>query len=868
MADGSITFKTDLDNSSLEKRLNEAERSVRRLKDQLEKQLEKKSFIEAEMDDAKQSIEATERTIEALKGKIEAVKESMASGETHPMIGKTQIGVFEQNIADAQAKLEQQNEALAEQQRLYKQVDGEVAKIDGALGAAKQKQAALAEEARAAYSGTNTLSARASASIDEFGKKVGVVTRRLFTFAIVAKAANELKNYIAAAAKEDMRFQASVANLAATVKGALVPLVSTLVPMITAAVNGLAAMVMTLARLVDMVFKTNIVQTIEQARSAATASEYAADATDDQAKATNNLAKAQKKAVRQLMAFDEINALQASDMEDFGDGMADQAGLLGSAPNPTWDGIDVGKIDAVLAKIMLSLGAALLAVGAILAFSGVNVPLGLAMMALGALMVYTAAQEQWDKLPQETRDAINSVIVITGVVLLALGAVLAFSGVNVPLGIGMIAAGAVLLLTAAALNWDVLPDEVKGVVVAIELVLGAALLAVGAVLAFSAVNTPLGIAMMATGAALIFAAATLQWDSLPKEIQDTIAVISLAVGGAMLALGAVLAFSGVALPLGIALMAAGAALTFTAVALQWEKLPDEVKNTVRVITMVVGTALLALGAALAFSGVALPLGIGLMAAGAALIATSAALDWDKLPQDIKNTVSTILAIVGGALLVLGIVLCFTGVALPLGIALIAAGAVSLIASAAINWDFLKQKIQEIWQGIVSWFNQNVAPIFTWQWWADKFKAIANGLIYALNCGLDMADGFVNGLLGGLASLAGVFGIDLRYTPVSSLRIPYLAQGAVIPPNREFMAVLGDQRNGRNLEAPESLIRQIVSDETGRQLAAAMQMMQTGQQGGDVTLVLRVGSEELARATARGSASLARRGQLSTQLAFS
>jgi hypothetical protein len=48
----------------------------------------------------------------------------------------------------------------------------------------------------------------------------------------------------------------------------------------------------------------------------------------------------------------------------------------------------------------------------------------------------------------------------------------------------------------------------------------------------------------------------------------------------------------------------------------------------------------------------------------------------------------------------------------------------------------------------------------------------------------------------------------------SLEMPKLAQGAVIPPNREFMAVLGDQSNGRNLEAPESLIRSIVREESG------------------------------------------------------
>ena len=45
-------------------------------------------------------------------------------------------------------------------------------------------------------------------------------------------------------------------------------------------------------------------------------------------------------------------------------------------------------------------------------------------------------------------------------------------------------------------------------------------------------------------------------------------------------------------------------------------------------------------------------------------------------------------------------------------------------------------------------------------------------------------------------------------------IPKLAQGAVIPANREFLAVLGDQKHGNNIEAPESLIRKIVREEGG------------------------------------------------------
>ena len=46
------------------------------------------------------------------------------------------------------------------------------------------------------------------------------------------------------------------------------------------------------------------------------------------------------------------------------------------------------------------------------------------------------------------------------------------------------------------------------------------------------------------------------------------------------------------------------------------------------------------------------------------------------------------------------------------------------------------------------------------------------------------------------------------------RIPPLAQGAVIPPNAPFLAMLGDQTKGNNIEAPEDLIRKIVREESG------------------------------------------------------
>lgn len=131
----------------------------------------------------------------------------------------------------------------------------------------------------------------------------------------------------------------------------------------------------------------------------------------------------------------------------------------------------------------------------------------------------------------------------------------------------------------------------------------------------------------------------------------------------------------------------------------------------------------------------------------------------------------------------------------------------------------------IFGGIVEF----LAGVFTNNWdmaWnglKNIFKGIINGIIA-------LFEGMVNGIINGINIIIRGFkkltafelpdymggykfeGINIPEIPQA--RLPRLATGAVIPPNREFMAVLGDQTNGRNLEAPEDLIRQIVREESG------------------------------------------------------
>lgn len=175
------------------------------------------------------------------------------------------------------------------------------------------------------------------------------------------------------------------------------------------------------------------------------------------------------------------------------------------------------------------------------------------------------------------------------------------------------------------------------------------------------------------GATSIASAVALNWNGLSDEVINTVALITGALSVAFLAVGAALAFSGANIPLGIALMATGALTMGTAIIPNWNSLSDSVQQKITLISSIVGAALLGVGAILALTGVALPLGLGLMAVGALALGSAAALNWDTVVNAVKKTVSVITGILSGALIVLGTILLLSGAGVGLGLAVLAAG---------------------------------------------------------------------------------------------------------------------------------------------------------------------------------------------------
>ena len=416
----------------------------------------------------------------------------------------------------------------------------------------------------------------------------------------------------------------------------------------------------------------------------------------------DDAAGAAKKLKQYTAGFDELNVFSPDTASGSGVGAGGGSGFEFALPEYDFLGnavtTRVGEIkemlENTLADITVMVSGFSLAVGAILVLTGANIPLGLGLMAAGAVGLAATIGLNWNGMSEQLA---NTLALITGVVggfMLALGAIMAFSGANVPLGIALMALGAVSLATAAVVNWHSSDQNITDALTTITGILAGASLAVGAMLALTGVNTPLGIALMAIGAVSIASAVALNWNAMEEAISSPLSRISVIVGTAMLALGAILAFSGGSIPLGIALMALGATSIASAVALNWNGLSDEVINTVALITGALSVAFLAVGAALAFSGVNIPLGIALMATGALTMGTAIIPNWNSLSDSVQQKITLISSIVGAALLGVGAILALTGVALPLGLGLMAVGALALGSAAALNWDTVVNAVKK------------------------------------------------------------------------------------------------------------------------------------------------------------------------------
>lgn len=285
----------------------------------------------------------------------------------------------------------------------------------------------------------------------------------------------------------------------------------------------------------------------------------AIDYSKDWATTTATGAKAAKEWKNQLMGFDEINRLEEPSSSSGGSGKAlpDYSQMFEEVPinSKLTDLIDM--IKAHIADLEVFAAGAFLGIGLVLALTGANVPLGLGLIAVGALTMAHALSENWDYLTDTTKSKLMTLENAIYGAEFGVGLVLALSGVNIPLGIGLMAMGALGFAHNAALNWDEMPKTLKKKIKDIEDIVGIASLGVGALLTFTNVNVPLGLALMAIGATSLVKAASLGDSGLVETIRKTLGEIMYLVGISLAAIGLLLLLVPGARTIGLGLIAAG-----------------------------------------------------------------------------------------------------------------------------------------------------------------------------------------------------------------------------------------------------------------------------------------------------------------------
>lgn len=836
-------IKTDVDNKQAQKELNNLERQIEKTQEDIDNLENKRKsaskdvlFKGAELDAEKAKL----AELKAQLSEIRAISKDMSLSVDDRNIAKSKIPALQEAIKDQQTRVSMLQQEYNKIENSVTRYDQKLAEANEKLDKQTERAGELIKELTTAPSLAEKMSQAQEAASKSMGRtmqRIGSTLKSALVFSTVYKGLSEFRSWLWKVIQANEDATAAIANLKGSLLTLVQPIVNIIIPAFTTLVNILAKVVNAIARFISMLFGTTISSSAKAAKSL-----Y------NEVEALSSVGGTAEAAAGSLAGFDEINTITTENTGGGGGGVT-------SGTAPDFSSVIGGELD----KIATLVGGALLALGAILTFSGINIPLGLTLMAIGALTLASVIAENWGAISQALQGPLGVLTALLSGALLVLGAIFTFSGANIPLGIGLMIAGAAGLAMTIAANWNTIVAAMQGPIGSLVALLSTAFLVIGAILAFSGANIPLGIGLMIAGAAGMVAYAVINWDTISQALEGPVGTIIGLLSGALLVVGSVLLFSGANVPLGLGLLAVGAAGLATTMAANWDHIEETLQGPVGAITAMISAALLVLGAILAFSGVATPLGIGLLAVGAVGLATSIAANWDKLNSILGGKIATITALVSAALLVLGVILLFSGVAAPLGFGLLIAGGAALAATVAPNWDFILEAIKGAWKNIKNWWSTNAGKYFTLEYWKDLGKDMINGLLEGLN---GIFSGISSWASDVWSSITGIFSKKnakasisgsttaaqnavsaTAFRGVSIQNFPALATGAVIPPNREFMAVLGDQSSGYNIEAPESLIRKIVREETGGSntelLQAILEAIRAGQ-------VIKVDGRELGR----------------------
>ena len=132
--------------------------------------------------------------------------------------------------------------------------------------------------------------------------------------------------------------------------------------------------------------------------------------------------------------------------------------------------------------------------------------------------------------------------------------------------------------------------------------------------------------------------------------------------------------------------------------------------------------------------------------------------------------------------------------------------ISIVQSIVTGSTAPLQNMKTAWVNVFNTIKSSIVNIMSSMW--NGIRSVINSILSGIQ---SMANNVINGINTVIRAMNAIPKINLSIPTVGQISIPHLAKGAVIPPNKEFLAVLGDQSSGTNIEAPLDTIKQALAE---------------------------------------------------------
>lgn len=830
-ADGSIVIETNIDNKKAQKELNQLAKKIQSLEDQLTSKKQGRFPLVENLNAVNAELEEARKQLSMLQDEQNALNAAMKPGSSADdyMRAYSDRPMVDSKLKKQQEKVDAIEKEWRQAEKALSDYDSKISGLEGKLNLAKEEagglQQNMAKSGPAAAKMAKSVD-RAQKSASKFSSRMREVIRSALVFTVITQGLAKFREWMGKVIKTNDEARASIARL----KGALLtlaqPMIEVIIPAFTSFVDMLARIISMAARITAALFGTT--------------AEKAADSAENLYEETEALEKtgeAAEEAGKSLASFDEINQLSGSSNKSENQAQQDQS------IEPDFSIVKTSIQDALSAILELLTGAALLAIGAILVFTGASIPVGLALMVAGALAIVDAVTSNPEAIKALLQGGLGEALSIIGPLVAVIGVLLVVTG-HILIGISLIIMGAAIWATGAASGdeGDFIQNiltrlsEAAAVIGPLIAVLGVFLVITGHIL--------LGVAFIIAGAALwaVGKAAGDEGDFV-ENIKTRLSEAAVVVGPLIAVLGVLLVIMGNIL-MGISFIIAGAAIWAVGKAEGDEG--DFIQNILTRLqeaAEVIGPWIAIIGIVLLVAG-QIALGIGLIVLGIAIFAFSK-MEMDggeSLIDTIVSALSAAMVEISPYIAIIGLVLILVPGMQGIGIALLVAGIGLFIAGTALaasNSTEMKSWVEVLQLDQVSqWVSTalllaGIALVAIGAMTLNPFFLLAGIALLGGGVALKALNSSGKTSSGSFSARSGLGRMSVPRLSIDD--VPALAKGAVIPPNKEFLAVLGDQKSGTNIEAPTSEIE-----------AAVARGMQRYGGGGSKPVILEIDKQVLGR----------------------